>query len=72
METTTSSKGLSTLKEIIERIEGRKSPILRIANDHDGLRNIVTFVDGSQANVTQEDGWMLHARPELWKGGPAA
>lgn len=69
MEETTEHKGLSTLKEVLDRIERRKFPIIKMAHDQDGQRNIVTFDDGSQANLSIEDGWTLRERKDLWKGG---
>lgn len=63
---TTDLKALSTVQEIVERVRTRKFPLLKMSHDQASERNIVTFADGSQANVTIEDGWVLRDRKDLW------
>lgn len=61
--------GLSTLQEILKRIESRGYTIIRVeSSTRDGI-NIVTFQSGDQATVDDEAVPYLIEHKELWKGG---
>ena len=60
---------MSTVGDVVNRVNSRGCLLLKMAHNQEGDRNILTFADGSQATVTVEDGWTLRDREELWKGG---
>lgn len=66
------SNGLSTTTEVEARIKRTGNRILRVeSSTHEGI-DIMTFQDGSQAAVTQDDAPYFMNHKELWKGGPTA
>lgn len=63
---------LSSIPQVTERIARRGYPIKHITSAMRADCAIVTFTDGSQANVSEANRSALELQPELWEGGKQA